>query len=199
MKILYKAKAEHFLLLANFLLLAILSVFIIECGLEPQDPPCAPGCFDQLLGDGNCDEACNVSECNYDYGDCDTPTTTTTDDCAMEGENYSSVYSEYPEHCCEGLTEWESGFDTRISIGDTCYETGLLAGIPIGTCINCGNEICEDIENVCNCEEECTGGLNSDYATVDEFCTGDEWINSLSALCKEWLKVGDYPICYLCE
>ena len=128
------------------------------------------------------------------------PTTTTiTDECALEGENYSSVYPEYPEHCCEGLTDWESGFDTRVSIGDACYATGLVAGVPIGTCINCGNGICEDIENVCNCEEDCAGGLSSDYDTVDAFCASAIWKDTLSSLCVEWLKVGDYPICYLCE
>ena len=48
--------------------------------------------------------------------------------CAKEGEQFSSVYEyEYPEHCCEGLTEWHSGFDTSISIADECYETGLPA------------------------------------------------------------------------
>jgi len=48
--------------------------------------------------------------------------------CAKEGEQFSSVYKdEYPEHCCQGLTEWHSGFDTSISIADECYETGLPA------------------------------------------------------------------------
>ena len=129
-----------------------------------------------------------------------TSTTTSVDDtCAMEGEAYSQVYSEYPDQCCEGLTEWESGFDNRISINATCYETGLLTGVPIGTCINCGNGFCEDIENICNCQQDCTNGLNSSYATVDEFCSSERWNNNIVYACTEWLKVKDYPICDLCE
>lgn len=71
---------------------------------------------------------------------------TVEENCAKEGERFSSVYKdEYPKYCCEGLTEWHSGMDTRFSIADECYETGLPAGSPIGTYINCGNGICEDI------------------------------------------------------
>eukprot|EP00981_Chlorochromonas_danica_P004547 scaffold912_cov187-Ochromonas_danica.AAC.25 len=33
-------------------------------------PKCAPGCSDTWIGDGYCDKACNVSECNWDYPDC---------------------------------------------------------------------------------------------------------------------------------
>ena len=33
-------------------------------------PNCAPGCPTNWLGDGFCDQACNVSECDYDNGDC---------------------------------------------------------------------------------------------------------------------------------
>ena len=121
------------------------------------------------------------------------------DECATEGEQYSLVYSGYPDKCCGGLTEWESGFDTRISIGDTCYETGLVAGVPVGTCINCGNGICENIENVCNCQQDCADGLNSSYATVDEFCSSEFWSNSMASACEEWLESEDFPICDLCK
>lgn len=33
-------------------------------------PKCAPGCSDSWIGDGYCDRACNVSECNWDFPDC---------------------------------------------------------------------------------------------------------------------------------
>lgn len=118
--------------------------------------------------------------------------------CAQEGEMFSLVYSEYPDHCCIGLTEWYSGMDTRMSIGDTCYATVNVAGAPVGTCINCGNGICEEIEDVCNCEQDCAGGLNSDYSTIDEFCSS-EWNDHMAHICKEWQKLGDYPICDLCK
>jgi hypothetical protein len=118
--------------------------------------------------------------------------------CANEGEHFSSVYQkEYPEHCCEGLTEWDSGMDTRISIGEQCYETMSMSGSPVGTCINCGNGICETLENVCNCPEECDAG-DSHYASVEDFC--DDFIGKntgLARMCKE--DSYDLPLCKLCE
>lgn len=116
--------------------------------------------------------------------------------CAKEGEPFSMVYKDYPDHCCEGLTEWHSGMDTSISIADECYQTGLLAGSPIGTCINCGNGICEDIENPCNCPEDCKGKNKSDFLSIEEFCQSERWIQTFSEACEEIIK--DFPICELC-
>ncbi|MFA5055777.1 MAG: FecR domain-containing protein [Dehalococcoidia bacterium] len=31
---------------------------------------CSPGCYEYMIGDGNCDEACYTEACSYDYGDC---------------------------------------------------------------------------------------------------------------------------------
>jgi hypothetical protein len=56
---------------------------------------CAPGCFDSLLGDGECDDDCNVSACDYDDGDCE--------DCApgcfdfMLGDGECNDECNYPE------------------------------------------------------------------------------------------------------
>ncbi len=116
--------------------------------------------------------------------------------CAKEGEQFSQLYDEYPENCCEGLTEWDSGMDTRISIADKCYETGLPAGYPVGTCINCGNGICEDIENPCNCPEDCEGKNKSDFLNIEEFCQSEDWNQTFSRACEE---TKDFPICKLCK
>ena len=117
------------------------------------------------------------------------------ENCAKEGEQFSSVFkNKYPEHCCEGLTEWYSGMDTRISIVDACYKTNLLAGWPVGTCINCGNGICENIEDVCNCPQDCVDGQNSDYATIQEFCK-----TSYQQYCKNRIGEIDLALCKLCK
>jgi hypothetical protein len=118
--------------------------------------------------------------------------------CAEEGELFSFVYSEYPQHCCRGLTEWHSGFDARISIDETCYETGLAKGAPVGRCINCGNEVCEGQESVCNCEQDCDSGINSDFGTIDEFCRSERW-EEMIHVCEEQPGMEDLPLCALCE
>ncbi|XRB15995.1 UDP-N-acetylglucosamine-lysosomal-enzyme [Pseudoscourfieldia marina] len=33
-------------------------------------PPCKTGCYPSYMGDGICDQVCNVKECSYDGGDC---------------------------------------------------------------------------------------------------------------------------------
>jgi len=37
---------------------------------------CTPGCPEYLLGDGQCNSACNIPACNYDNGDCNISTST---------------------------------------------------------------------------------------------------------------------------
>lgn len=76
--------------------------------------------------------------------------------CAKEGEHFSKVFKDqYPEGCCAGLTEWQSGMNTRKVVNGTCVETGLLAGSPVGTCIKCGDGVCDGVETVCNCPDDC--------------------------------------------
>lgn len=126
-----------------------------------------------------------------------TPTpepTPTPSGCAKEGEKFSSVYKdEYPEHCCEGLTEWHSGMDTRMSIGSECYDTMMESGNPVGTCINCGNGVCEEMEDACNCPKDCKNGQNADYSSIKDFCEkGTNYLNDCDHNPKN-------ELCQLCK
>ncbi|MBI2629801.1 hypothetical protein HYW76_01745 [Candidatus Pacearchaeota archaeon] len=115
--------------------------------------------------------------------------------CGKIGEQVSSIYEEYPEKCCEGLTSWASGMDTSVSIGSKCYETSLLAGSPVDTCINCGNGVCEETENACNCVQDCKNGENSKYDTIQTFCEED-----YNNFCRaDNPQTQDLPLCQLCE
>jgi len=119
--------------------------------------------------------------------------------CAGLGEEFSSVFvDDYPAVCCDGLMEWESGMDTSISIGGECYGTMMLSGNPVGTCIPCGDGVCDDMEDVCSCPDDCKDGKNSRYATVEEFC--EEMVgSSLLRSCEEdWFVGIERPICQLC-
>ena len=118
--------------------------------------------------------------------------------CAHEGEHYSQVYTDrYPQQCCDGLTAWPSGMDTRIAIGPRCYDTGIVSGNPVGTCLNCGNGVCDPIENVCNCPLDCVGGQNSAYPSIDAFCSSkDPYAQSILKRCSENPKVS--TLCSLC-
>ncbi|MFH1391083.1 MAG: DUF4382 domain-containing protein [Candidatus Diapherotrites archaeon] len=119
------------------------------------------------------------------------------DKCAEEGDKFSKVYTEdYPENCCEGLTEWNSGFDTRISVAGNCYETGMESGSPVGTCINCGDRVCGLKENSCNCPADCVGGEYSDYTTLDEFCASGLY-NTIINHCSQ--VSGTDELCALAE
>lgn len=137
------------------------------------------GCTDQsVCGDGVCSFLEQDSKSPYYCPmDCNLPPDS---DCAKEGENFSKVFTdEYPSECCEGLTEWDSGMDTREVVDGICVETGAVSGYPVGTCINCGNGICEDIENICNCPEDCEGSTELDLdvqmvTSKTQFVIGEE-------------------------
>lgn len=118
--------------------------------------------------------------------------------CAEEGEKfYPFMTGEYPIICCEGLYEWIAGMDTQISIEGECYRTGMTAGAPYGICVNCGNGICENIEDICNCPEDCSEGENSDYDSTREFCE-QEWTR-FEEPCETSPFMKGFPICDLCN
>ena len=120
--------------------------------------------------------------------------TTSGEICAEYGEHFSAVYKEeYPETCCEGLAAWDSGFDTSISIGNKCYETGAMAGSPVGTCINCGDGICDELETVCNCPQDCSNSSHSTYKNVQDFC-----VAAYNTFCAEESN-HDSILCKLCS
>lgn len=48
------------------------------------------------------------------------------------------------------------------------YSECAEEGGPIGICINCGDGICSESENICGCPEDCSNGGNSLY-TVEGF------------------------------
>ncbi|MFA5084561.1 MAG: hypothetical protein WC475_04265 [Candidatus Paceibacterota bacterium] len=125
------------------------------------------GCGQQTLDENQTND--NFSEKNESF--IGNQTNESAIECAKEGGQFSGVFkNDYPEHCCGNLTEFASGMDTRISVADKCYQTGMLSGLPVGTCINCGNGVCEDIETPCSCPSDCIGKSKSEYLSVQEFC-----------------------------
>lgn len=103
--------------------------------------------------------------------------------CANEGEQFSQVYDGYPNSCCSGLTEWDTGMDTRKIVDGKCVETGALSGNPVGTCLNCGNRICEDIETICNCPTDCS---------ENETETKNKTNNGIGQLIRRKVQAGVY-------
>ena len=89
-------------------------------------------------------------------------------DCAGQGEGYEFTNPEEPDECCGELEDVHS--TDSISVEDTCYWTGTVSGYPGGVCSNCGNGICEEIESVCGCAEDCAGLGKSTYNTIQQFC-----------------------------
>lgn len=119
--------------------------------------------------------------------------------CAGEGEQYSDVFTdEYPGDCCEGLTPWMSGMDTRVAIAGRCYPTEMLSGWPVGLCLACGDGECAEPEDSCNCPEDCAGKGGSDYASLDDFCASAMYERH-AAVCDEYAPESPgAALCALC-
>ena len=112
--------------------------------------------------------------------------------CANEGSQFSKVFTtQYPFNCCSGLTEWNSGMDTRKVVDGVCVQTGLASGSPIGTCINCGNHICEPIETICNCPDDCNEVCGDTQVQAGEECDDGNTINTDSCISCKTAYCGD--------
>ncbi|MFH1751663.1 MAG: hypothetical protein ABH821_01865 [archaeon] len=109
--------------------------------------------------------------------------------CGVFGEPVSIVLDDFKSECCSTLTVWASGFDTRVSVNDKCFETGLLAGSPVSTCIKCDDGVCEFPENPCNCLLDCIGKNKSNYKTISDFCN-----NGFNKYCPNT----ELELCSLC-
>jgi hypothetical protein len=75
---------------------------------------------------------------------------------SANGPDYK--YSRYLNNeCCEGLVSISTGlrYDSHVSYAD---ENGCvqLCGGNGSVCSDCGNNICEDWENKCNCPNDCS-------------------------------------------
>lgn len=74
--------------------------------------------------------------------------------CYKEGEKFPTKYNIYYNgvegKCCEGLKKAQDG------MGYSIQEKGCWGHSPsYYFCINCGNGICEEGEDWCNCPEDC--------------------------------------------
>jgi hypothetical protein len=124
-------------------------------GIGCNTPDSSGNCNQNCVGASVCAK-CGDGICGIGENKCNCPQDCSAiQECAGVGERFSIVYREYPQKCCPGLTEWLNGMDTRRVVDGRCVETGLVSGSPIGTCINCGNGICESIETICNCPSDC--------------------------------------------
>jgi len=152
---------------------------------------CGNGICEDWENRCNCEEDCKESSKNSTQNNSSQNIST----CANQGEQFSKVYTdEYPEVCCSGLNEWDSGFDTSIAIGNTCYDTMLASGNPVGTCIKKGDGICSSIENVCNSPNDCSNGQNSDYDSIGNFCN-----TAYDSYCEDNPFKDELEMCSLCS
>jgi UDP-N-acetylglucosamine-lysosomal-enzyme len=62
-------------------------------------PDCAPGCPSSWLGDGYCDLACNVEECQFDAGDCSDESASAA--ATARGAGADAWWNQGMRLCCE--------------------------------------------------------------------------------------------------
>ena len=64
-------------------------------------PKCNDGCSDSWIGDGQCDLACNVSQCLWDLNDCENTTASTINTGSSSSAHYSRSRTFY---CASGCS-----------------------------------------------------------------------------------------------
>ena len=112
--------------------------------------------------------------------------TPTPSNCGTQGQ---TIFT--PNECCEGLENVNT--QDSVSVADECYYTGTASGAPILTCSDCGNGICEDVESVCGCSEDCVGKGKSAFNTVQDFCN-----NGYEQYCDRLPEGMELDLCNLC-
>ena len=125
------------------------STLPVAAGVDWRTYPIEPGDYRYKQGTNLCcakgegDACCSI----YD-GD---------GQCSQHGGVYGGCLDEGQEgefkfacvHCCEGLTRLNLvGRDTN----GTCTQLGPPS---IQVCFRCGDGICSEVENSCNCEQDC--------------------------------------------
>jgi hypothetical protein len=110
--------------------------------------------------------------------------------CGVQGQTINFANPLTPNECCEDLDDVNT--QDSVSVSDECYWDGKESGSPVSTCSDCGNGICEDVESVCGCSEDCVGKGKSDFNTVQEFC--DEGYDEYC----EGLEGTGIELCELC-
>lgn len=112
--------------------------------------------------------------------------------CGTQGQLINFIDPSTPNKCCEGLKNIRIG--DSISVADKCYWKGTESGSTLIICSNCGNGICEDVESVCSCPEDCIGKERSNFNTIEEFC-----LNGYNNYCKGLPKNFELELCNLCK
>ena len=127
------------------------------------------------------------------------------DVCGKEGKFFSENNLEgYVNSCCDGFLGYVAGTNLSVSVEDVCYGTNLLNNNSLGICLNCGNGVCEEIENVCNCPEDCIGknlsGFNDSWEFFESegwelYCGDDDSKNlPLCLLCDGYVNLGEFEL-----
>tara|TARA_Y100000310_G_scaffold340343_1_gene435772 strand:+ start:472 stop:831 length:360 start_codon:yes stop_codon:yes gene_type:complete len=78
-----------------------------------------------------------------------------TEGCIGEGDRKDAILN---EQCCEGLTPVSSCFFYQPEYeGTGAEENGCVRtlGCMTSICSDCGNDLCEGLENRCNCPADC--------------------------------------------
>jgi len=158
-----------------------------ECGPMPEEvQKCLPVCLPEEICNNNIDDNCDGQ---VDEG-CD-------NECVPEGGT-TGIYPGAPP-CCEGLVQIpcdKPAADPDDVLGKCLSCEGAAF------CTACGNGVCDEPENPCNCPEDCKNTpacANNDDCDDSDPCTSDLCMNGLCLhqnLPDCWTECTDLCDCY---
>ncbi len=133
-----------------------LFIFIIN-SVKADLANCTGDCKESYVGDGHCDIACNISNCNFDGGDCNiTIVLEDEEECAPGCPNYFKNDGYCDEQCNVAACQFDRGDCEDIEETVNCTDDEFEC--TEGTCINLtlvcdNNNDCNDSSDELNCSE----------------------------------------------
>ena len=112
--------------------------------------------------------------------------------CGGQGEIVDLTDSSTANECCVGLEN--VNIQDSVSVAGRCYSSGTESGAPILICSDCGNGVCEDVESVCGCSEDCASVGVSDFESVQAFCE-----EGYERYCDRLPEGMELDLCGLCD
>jgi hypothetical protein len=156
-----------------------------ECGPGENPCNCPADCGECLPGDARpyaCPDGSNVSWCECDehhtWQCIDSPENQCATQCHAAGDRFTDF--EGKQTCCAGLTKADDCIPDVVNGEVSC----ACPDCPCFVCVDCGDGVCGQAENSCNCPDD---------------CPQPECVEGATLPCNCMNNLAEEPACWMCD